>query len=172
MELEAFHETKLTTNNYCVKKPIVVVSENEMEQLLADKNGVPKDTTAAIASVKANVKIQLEMVFYDFNISNIRSGEETVLNNNIEKLKANPDLKIRVIAHSDSKGSDKYNRILSERRARAAADYLIKNGISRKRILEVKGQGETSLQNNCTDNVECSDEAHQLNRRTEFIIVD
>ncbi|MFM1932601.1 MAG: hypothetical protein RL226_1904, partial [Bacteroidota bacterium] len=64
-----------------------------------------------------------------------------------------------------------YNLRLSERRAKAAVDYLITKGISAKRLVW-KGYGETELLNQCVNDIPCSEEEHQRNRRTEFKILD
>ncbi|MFH6996213.1 OmpA family protein, partial [Flavobacterium sp. FlaQc-48] len=55
------------------------------------------------------------------------------------------------------------------RRAQSTLDWLVKNGISKKRLTG-KGYGETRLVNKCSDGVPCTEEEHQMNRRSEFII--
>ena len=79
-------------------------------------------------------------------------------------------LKVDVRSHTDSRGSDAYNLALSERRAKATKDYLIYKGIKASRLTG-RGYGETKLINNCANNVNCSEEEHALNRRSEFIVV-
>jgi outer membrane protein OmpA-like peptidoglycan-associated protein len=84
-------------------------------------------------------------------------------------LVSNPTIKIELGSHTDSRESLKYNQLLSERRAQAAVDYLIEKGIDKDR-LTAKGYGKTRLVNECTDGVQCPEEMHQQNRRTEFRI--
>jgi outer membrane protein OmpA-like peptidoglycan-associated protein len=60
---------------------------------------------------------------------------------------------------------------LSQRRAQAAVDYIITKGIDRERLV-AKGYGESLLINGCTNDVECSEEEHQKNRRTEFKVIN
>ena len=84
-------------------------------------------------------------------------------------MKGNPSLVIMAKAHTDSRGNDLYNQKLSQNRANSAVAYIISNGIAKERIT-AKGYGETMLVNNCANGVKCTDEAHQLNRRTEFKI--
>ena len=79
-------------------------------------------------------------------------------------------LKVDVRSHTDSRGSDAYNLALSERRAKATKDYLISKSIKASRLTG-RGYGETKLINNCANNVNCSEEEHALNRRSEFIVV-
>ena len=73
-------------------------------------------------------------------------------------------------SHTDSRGNNEYNLELSENRAKAAVEYIIKNGISSNRI-QSKGYGETVLTNRCKDGVVCSEADHQNNRRTELKIL-
>ena len=82
-----------------------------------------------------------------------------------------PSLKIKVNSHTDSRGVDAYNLWLSQKRAEATVDYMISKGISANR-LQGEGYGETRLVNDCANGVQCSEEQHQLNRRSEFIIFE
>ena len=75
---------------------------------------------------------------------------------------------IRAESHTDSRGSEKYNQGLSERRALTTAQYVISKGIDASRIIGV-GMGEIMPVNDCGN--ACSEEKHQLNRRSEFIIL-
>lgn len=85
-------------------------------------------------------------------------------------MQQNPTLKIELSSHTDSRGNDDYNLKLSQRRADAAVAYIVSKGINRNR-LEAKGYGETRLVNNCGNGVECSEEQHQENRRTEIKVL-
>jgi outer membrane protein OmpA-like peptidoglycan-associated protein len=80
-----------------------------------------------------------------------------------------PKLRMEISSHTDSQSSSEFNLGLSRKRAQTAVDYLVKKGISRSR-LKATGYGETRLLNRCEDGVECSDEEHKVNRRTEFKI--
>ncbi|MDP5096971.1 MAG: OmpA family protein, partial [Flavobacterium sp.] len=63
-----------------------------------------------------------------------------------------------------------YNELLSDRRAKATLEFMVKSGINRNR-LTAKGYGETQLVNECSDGILCSEEDHQKNRRSEFIVM-
>ena len=76
---------------------------------------------------------------------------------------------IAVGAHTDSRATDAYNLRLSEARAQSTVQYIISKGISGKRI-SGKGYGESQPKVSCGDN--CSEADHQLNRRSEFTIVN
>ena len=78
---------------------------------------------------------------------------------------------IRLESHTDSRAPDQYNVVLSNNRAKSTNDYIVANGIAQERITKYEGFGETQLVNKCTNDVKCSEEEHQLNRRTEFIII-
>ena len=81
-----------------------------------------------------------------------------------------PSIVIKIESHTDSRGSDLYNEALSDRRAKSTRDYLISRGIAPERIESAIGYGEKRLLNECRNNVKCSNEKHDINRRSEFII--
>jgi len=113
---------------------------------------------------------ELENIYYDFDRYNIRPDAAAVLDELARTLRDNPTLKIELASHTDSRGSDAYNEVLSQRRAQAAVDYLVGRGIARERMV-AKGYGETRLVNECGNGVPCGREAHQANRRTEVTIM-
>jgi outer membrane protein OmpA-like peptidoglycan-associated protein len=78
---------------------------------------------------------------------------------------------IRLESHTDSRADDRYNIRLSNRRAKSTYQYIISHGINANRIEKYEGFGESQLVNKCSNGVNCSEEEHQLNRRTEFIIL-
>ncbi|NGF55275.1 OmpA family protein [Parapedobacter sp. SGR-10] len=114
---------------------------------------------------------ELKNILYDFDKSDIRPDAALILDNVVSILKQNPSLRIELSSHTDSRGNDGYNLKLSQRRADSAVDYLVKNGISRNRLIS-KGYGETRLKNNCGNGADCSEEQHQENRRTEIKVLD
>ena len=89
----------------------------------------------------------------------------------MKMLNTYPKLEIEISGHTDSKGSDSYNQKLSEARAKAVVDYLIRNGIARDR-LSAKGYGE-SLPVEPNENPDGTDnpEGREKNRRTEFKVI-
>ena len=87
-----------------------------------------------------------------------------------ELMEQYPDMVIELSSHTDSRGEVDYNKKLSQRRANSAKNWLVTEGIDAKRIKAV-GYGESKLLNKCRDKVKCSEEEHQLNRRTEFKII-
>jgi peptidoglycan-associated lipoprotein len=109
-------------------------------------------------------------ILFDLDKWNIRKDMQTNLDALSKLLKDNPTIMIELAAHTDSRADNKYNQKLSEKRAKSTLDYLVKSGINKKRMKAV-GYGETKLTNNCSDGVQCAEEEHQQNRRTEFTVL-
>ena len=105
------------------------------------------------------------------NKADIRPDAAQELNKIVEVMKEYPKMVIKIEAHTDSRGSDGYNERLSDRRAKSTADYIISQGIEADRIQSAIGYGEQVLLNECKNGVRCSNEKHDVNRRSEFIIV-
>jgi outer membrane protein OmpA-like peptidoglycan-associated protein/tetratricopeptide (TPR) repeat protein len=112
----------------------------------------------------------LDDIFYDFDKHAIRPDAALILDQLVSTLRSNPSLAIELSSHTDSRGSDAYNMRLSQRRAQAAVDYLVRSGIARERMV-AKGYGESRLVNSCGDGVSCSEAEHQANRRTEIEVL-
>lgn len=115
-------------------------------------------------------EITLEDILYDLDSANLRSESETSLDKLVKLLQESPNLKIGIYSHTDSRGSDKYNLDLSQRRAQSVVNYLISKGIDTLR-LTARGFGETRLLNKCANGVQCTEEEHQINRRTTFKVL-
>jgi outer membrane protein OmpA-like peptidoglycan-associated protein/tetratricopeptide (TPR) repeat protein len=111
----------------------------------------------------------IKWIYFDLDKSNIRSEAALDLAKILDVMGQYPNMKIDIRSHTDSRASFKYNDGLSERRAKSTKEWLIKNGVSPDR-LSSKGYGETQLVNRCSDGVKCTEEEHQQNRRSEFII--
>jgi peptidoglycan-associated lipoprotein len=111
--------------------------------------------------------IVLENIYYDLDKWTIREDAAKELDRLVQVMERNPKLNIELSSHTDSRAGDQYNLVLSDKRAKAAVDYLISKGIEAPRM-KWKGYGETKLVNNCRNGVECTEEEHQQNRRTEF----
>ncbi|AOW10259.1 OmpA family protein [Flavobacterium gilvum] len=112
----------------------------------------------------------IKWIYFDFDKAIITKVAELDLAKILDVMAQYPNMKIDIRSHTDSRGSDKYNEALSERRAKSTKDWLIKNGIAPNR-LSSKGYGETKLVNRCSDGVQCTEDEHQQNRRSEFIIM-
>ena len=132
--------------------------------------GISKDTIW-VEKVEVGQKFVLENIFYDYDKWDILPESEVELNKLIAVMKNNPSWKVELGSHTDARGSDSYNEILSQKRSDSAVEYIIKNGVGNNRII-AKGYGESQLINHCKNGVECPDEVHRQNRRTEFKILE
>ncbi|MFN3753884.1 OmpA family protein [Flavobacterium sp.] len=112
---------------------------------------------------------KINIIYFDLDKWNIRPDAAVDLAKLLDVLNQNPSMKINIRSHTDSRASHAYNEKLSDRRAKSTRDWLIKKGIAADRLTS-EGLGETELVNKCADGVKCSEEEHQLNRRSEFII--
>jgi peptidoglycan-associated lipoprotein len=136
-----------------------------------------------------NRVIDLPNIFYDLGKWDLRPESKVALDGLIETLNDNPTIVIELGSHTDTRASDSYNLSLSQKRAQSVVDYLIENDIAEARLV-AKGYGETTPK--VLDNAvgefpkgsvindafiaklsteELKEEAHQLNRRTEFKVL-
>ncbi|MEC3908673.1 OmpA family protein [Tamlana sp. 2201CG12-4] len=111
-------------------------------------------------------------IHFEFDSSNIRNEDTTELDRIVDLMQNTyPDMTIKIESHSDSRGPAAYNKILSNQRATATYNYLISKGVNADRIIEYKGYGEEQLVNGCNGTMNCTEEQHQLNRRTNFVVI-
>ncbi|MBK9177504.1 MAG: OmpA family protein [Flavobacteriales bacterium] len=111
--------------------------------------------------------IVIENIYYDYDRWDIRPDAALELDRIARLFIDNPNLSFELGSHTDSRASDTYNLVLSDARANSAVDYLVRKGVPADRIT-ARGYGERKLVNHCSDEVECDEEGHQANRRTEF----
>lgn len=115
----------------------------------------------------------IKMIYFDLDKSNIRKEAALDLAKILDVLNQNPTMKLDIRSHTDCRQTAKYNMALSERRAKATIAWLVSKGVDGSRLTG-KGYGESQLINDCgcepTNQSNCSEEQHQMNRRSEFII--
>ncbi|MGB0880079.1 MAG: OmpA family protein [Polaribacter sp.] len=150
-------EAPLDIKNLSSNEPYVVYLEKYVE----DKDIVIKNE---------KILIQHEPILFDLNSSYLRPEAKVILNQIVDILNKYPKIIIRCESHTDSRAADIYNLNLSKKRAKRTADYIISKGISSDRISQY-GYGETQLVNRCSNNAPCSEDEHQMNRRTEFLLI-
>lgn len=136
-------------------------------------------TNLPIALEKSNCQVTIgddlgkcfgiKMIYFDLDKADIRREAALDLEKILVVLNDYPNMKLDIRSHTDSRATHKYNEALSDRRAKSTIKWLIKNGIAANRLTG-KGFGETQLVNKCSDGVKCTEEEHQANRRSEFII--
>ena len=154
------------------------VLRTEREQHIGGRRPfTTEDTTGILTqdllmdSIEVGRVVRLDRIFYDFDKWGIRADAIPELEHLLEALRSHPTMKIELSSHTDVRGSDGYNQYLSSQRAQVVVSYLIAQGIRPDRMV-AKGYGETKLVNDCGDDVPCSEERHQENRRTEFTITE
>ncbi|OYQ37644.1 hypothetical protein CHU92_07750 [Flavobacterium cyanobacteriorum] len=116
-------------------------------------------------------KIAINPIYFDLDKYNITPQAAAELDKVVDVLKRFPVMVIKIESHTDSRASDDYNITLSQNRAKATYNYILSKNIDPQRIESVTGYGETRLLNGCGNGVPCTEAQHQLNRRSEFIIV-
>jgi len=119
--------------------------------------------------IELDKPILLNSIYYDYDKFNLREEAIQELDNLVKMMKDNPQLFIEIGSHTDSRGSAQYNLTLSQNRAQSVVSYLIAKGVDPVR-LSARGYGESMLLNGCSDGVKCTEEQHQLNRRTTFTV--
>ncbi len=120
-------------------------------------------------SIEGTVSYLLH-IYYDFDQSYIRDEAQSEIQKLCRMMTENSDLIVEIGSHTDSRGSFRYNRSLSQRRAESVVRALIDCGIAQERLV-AKGYGETKNVNNCENRIPCSEREHQMNRRTEFRVI-
>ena len=121
-----------------------------------------------IEQIVTEKEVVLNDIYFEFDKSNITQQGAFELDKLVQAMTAYPNMVIMVKSHTDSRGSDKYNMNLSDRRAKSTVQYIISKGIAKDRI-SGKGYGESEPKVNCGDN--CTEEEYAKNRRSEFLIV-
>ncbi len=132
-----------------------------------DKDTVIATVRLVLDKIYKNVQVNISNIYYDYNKANIRPDAAVVLDTVVNILKENPNVKVEIGSHTDSRGKDAYNLRLSQARAQSVVDYLVAHGIDASK-LSAKGYGETQPVNKCVNGVNCTDEEFQANRRTTF----
>ena len=153
---EFFQDVKevMTTLN---ETEMVNVSLKKLKELIVIEEGIRK--------------LKTDMIYFDFDRSFIREDASKELDKLVEVMSEYPEMVIKIESHTDSRGASDYNRYLSDKRAKSSRDYIISQGIDADRIESAIGYGEDKLLNDCDGSVRCTREKHELNRRSEFIIV-
>lgn len=163
-------------NKFRIRTELKEYSPNEIAVFTPKISGTT-DTKISLTPLLQPLKVGrdlrrtlgIEIIYFDLNKATIRPDATVELAKILEVMKQFPDMEIDVRSHTDSRQTAKYNLNLSERRVKATIQWLVENGIEAKRLTG-RGYGESQLVNHCEDGVKCTEEEHQANRRSEFII--
>ncbi len=143
--------------------------ENALEKLKKGKvdNILSKEKDVIID--KDRLIIKTDPIYFDYDLWYIRKESKLILNRVVELMKKYPQMEVEIGSHTDVRGNDAYNLKLSSKRAKSTHQYIISQGIPAKRIF-AKGYGEIVTIIKCVPEESCSEEQHELNRRSEFVI--
>lgn len=162
------------------KNYFVIVTHPEFETFESpiDYKGIKTELSVTLKRKELNFSevdlakiLGIRVIYFDLDKHFIRKDAALELQKIADIMNEYPQMKIDVRSHTDSRNTAAYNLKLSQRRADATRNWLIKKGIDPNR-LTAHGYGESKLINNCEDGVICSDQQHQINRRSEFIIIE
>lgn len=168
MESDTILVEKEEVKNDTIFKVITLVAKEVKKPV--DEDWIRKFTGLKVIPPKPNDKFILRDIYYDLNKFFIRPNAAKTLDTLAIILRYYPTLTIELSSHTDSRSSDLYNQVLSQKRAAAAVEYLVSKGINAQRLV-AKGYGEQQLINNCTNGAKCTEEQHQQNRRTEVRVL-
>lgn len=137
-------------------------------------NTVTKDeiikSTIGLNLIEVGSVLAVKDLNYDFEKWTIKPDSKVELDKVVAFLKANPKVKIELSSHTDCRGLSDFNMRLSKKRNQSCIDYLVSKGVNKNRVIG-KWFGESMLLNKCADDIECTEEEHMINRRTEVIVV-
>ncbi len=149
--------------------------QNDEENIEAKNDIVGEGITISLELTPEKVIekkiLNINPIYFDLNKSNIRPDAARELDKVVDLMNKNLDIIVESRSHTDARGKDGSNLSLSDRRAKSTVEYIVSKGIDADRI-SGKGFGETELLNECANFVKCNKAQHQMNRRTEFYIVD
>jgi peptidoglycan-associated lipoprotein len=136
-----------------------------LKKLDIGENEIKK--SAIVLLVKKERIIIVRNILYDYDKWNIRPDAAIELDTMVMLMKDNPEINIELGSHTDERGAAAYNRVLAQKRAQAAVDYMVEHGIDRTRII-AKGYGEDepAIKGAKTE------AEHQTNRRTTFKVLN
>lgn len=123
-----------------------------------------------IEKVFTGKKMEIDNIYYDLAKWDIKPTAEKQLITVIQLMNDNPRLTLELGSHTDSRGEDDYNMDLSQKRAKAAVDFLKNSGNVKEGSITYRGYGETQISNKCKNGVNCNERDHAVNRRTELKI--
>ena len=136
----------------------------------APEGTFPSSPSNTINPTPGSPMAYLLHIYYDFDQAYLRDEATPELDKLLKLMQDNPTYIIEIGSHTDSRGSNAYNNRLSQRRAESVVRWLIKNGIDNERLIAM-GYGETMNVNDCKNQIPCSEDQHQMNRRTEFKVL-
>lgn len=167
VDAEKIYYVRAEKTDYTVKEQNVSISKDIEKTIL----NFELEKAACKVTIGDNLGtcFGIKTIYFDLDKYKIRSEAAIELEKILDVMLKFPNMKIDIRSHTDSRATEKYNQTLSDKRAKATVEWLVKNGVNKNRLTG-KGYGESQLINKCADDVECTEAEHQENRRSEFII--
>lgn len=163
----------LNADNSSEFKSLIVDDEVTPISLSNSKNvqNTPanKDQWSDVGQKKNKQLTIVENVFFDPKDFKITEQGKLILDKVYTVMITNPEIKIEIDGHTDSKGDATFNLQLSKKRAQSAVEYLTSKGIQKPRLTSM-GYGEAKPVNDCSNGIKCTEDQHSENRRLEFIV--
>ena len=150
---------------------LYMLTNSDKKQITGTRLELEQSTKVADVGSDLVKILKLTPIYFDLNSSYLRKDAYAELDKVVDYMSRRPDIKLAVGSHTDSREGDEYNLWLSDRRAKRTVAYIISKGIDASRI-SGQGYGETQLLNRCANKIWCSESEHQLNRRSEFIVIE
>ncbi|WP_111706917.1 OmpA family protein [Lutibacter citreus] len=157
-------------DDYPIAEPIYLKCKKE-DQIIFKHDSIVSWSKKVISKERGILKIDIKPIYFDNDKYSIRKDGVSELVKVEFLLKKFPKLKVEIRSHTDSKEDDSYNLKLSRQRTNSVLSWLFNKGINPFQLTG-KGYGESKLVNKCSNGVLCTEEEHQLNRRTEFVILN
>ncbi len=167
-EYRTITRTVLDKDAYTAEETIPAVTKTVSKEVLKEKGGLTtwKEVECSL------VEYQALPINWNLGSATLTSEAKRIIDTRLMPVLAqNPGVKLEIASHTDARGSASSNQDLSNRRAKAVADYLITKGINSS-LLVANGYGEKRLKNRCADGVSCTEREHSANRRTEFRLIN
>jgi outer membrane protein OmpA-like peptidoglycan-associated protein len=158
-------------DDYPITNPILVKCKDFVRNIYKYDTLPPNREPSEFKKERNLLMVNTHPIYFDNDKFEIKEDAEVALNKVLDLLNKYPKLIIEIGSHTDSRASDAYNLELSDKRAKASIAWFVNKGIDSSRVFG-KGYGETQLVNKCSNGVECTEDEHKLNRRTEFVIVN
>ncbi|MEW2920940.1 OmpA family protein [Muricauda sp. ANG21] len=165
-------ESKMVFFKPRFSKKEVFITTNENPEEASVNNMIYLTPFESLVVKEGDVeKIKVNPIYFEYDKSDITPRAEIELEKVLFVMREFPEVKIKIESHTDSRGTDQYNFRLSDDRAKSTMRYLIAKGVDTDRIVSANGYGEYRLKNKCANGVQCTEQEHLVNRRSDFIIV-
>lgn len=167
-EYKEITKTVLDKDAFTSEETVPAQTKTVTREVLKEKGGLTswKEVECSL------VEYQALPISWNTNSATLTSAAKNIIDTRLMPvLQQNPGVKVELASHTDVRGSAPSNQDLSERRAKAVADYLISKGVNSS-LLVANGYGETKTKNRCREGVSCTEREHAVNRRTEFRLIN